>query len=93
MESIFTAENVIAVEVLRLPSDVRKRNHSLFRSRTPGLYLSGFVSADETWRCHVNHGTRPVIFKIERIDIPATDGEKKWPPKQSFQNPAEDAYM
>lgn len=25
-----------------------------------------------------NDGTRPVIFKIERIDIPETDEEKQW---------------
>ena len=39
-----------------------------------------------------NDGTRPVIFKIERIDIPETEEEKHWLEKQSFKNTADDAY-
>ena len=39
-----------------------------------------------------NDGTRPVIFKIERIDIPETEEEKEWLEKQNFKNSADDAY-
>lgn len=39
-----------------------------------------------------NDGTRPVIFKIERIDIPETDEERQWLEKQNFKNNANDAY-
>ena len=55
-----------------------------------------------------NDGTRPVIFKIERIDIPETPEEEEWLSeridipetpeeeewlsKQNFLNSAEDAY-
>ncbi|WP_288875829.1 TIGR04076 family protein [uncultured Allobaculum sp.] len=39
-----------------------------------------------------NDGTRPVIFKIERIDIPETEEEKEWLEKQDFSNRAQDAY-
>lgn len=39
-----------------------------------------------------NDGTRPVIFKIERIDIPENDEEKQWLEKQNFRNTVEDAY-
>ncbi len=39
-----------------------------------------------------NDGTRPVIFKIERIDIPENDEEREWLEKQNFRNTAEDAY-
>lgn len=39
-----------------------------------------------------NDGTRPVIFKIERIDIPETEEEKQWLEKQNFRNDASDAY-
>ena len=39
-----------------------------------------------------NDGTRPVIFKIERIDIPENDEERGWLAKQNFRNTAEDAY-
>ncbi len=39
-----------------------------------------------------NDGTRPVIFRIERIDIPETDEKQEWLAKQDFRNTAEDAY-
>jgi hypothetical protein len=39
-----------------------------------------------------NDGTRPVIFKIERIDIPETPEEEELLAKQNFRNTAEDAY-
>ena len=39
-----------------------------------------------------NDGTRPVIFKIERIDIPETEEERLWLEKQNFANTAKDAY-
>ena len=39
-----------------------------------------------------NDGTRPVIFKIERIDIPETEEEKQWLENQNFKNHASDAY-
>ena len=39
-----------------------------------------------------NDGTRPVIFKIEPIDIPENDEEAEWLKKQNFKNTAEDAY-
>ena len=40
-----------------------------------------------------NDGTRPVIFKIERIDIPETEEEKEWLEKQDFKNSADDAFL
>ena len=40
-----------------------------------------------------NDGTGPVIFKIERIDIPKTEKEKEWLAKQNFKNTAETAYI
>ena len=39
-----------------------------------------------------NDGTRPVIFRIERIDIPETDEERQWLERQNFRNSVEDAY-
>ena len=35
---------------------------------------------------------RPVIFKIERIDIPENDEERVWLDGQNFSNSAENAY-
>lgn len=40
-----------------------------------------------------NDVTGPVIFKIERIDIPENEEEKLWLEKQNFKNPADDAYI
>ena len=39
-----------------------------------------------------NDGTRPVIFKIERIDIPENDDEREWLARQNFRNTSENAY-
>lgn len=48
--------------------------------------LSGAVSGGSQVR------TLPVIFKIERIDIPENDEEREWLAKQNFRNTVEDAY-
>ena len=39
-----------------------------------------------------NDGTRPVIFKIERIVIPETEEEHQWLEKQNLKNSVADAY-
>ena len=39
-----------------------------------------------------NDGTRPVIFKIERIDIPETAAQNESLEKQNFKHSADDAY-
>lgn len=39
-----------------------------------------------------NDGTRPVIFKLERIDISANAEEEAWLASQDFSNSIEDAY-
>lgn len=39
-----------------------------------------------------NDGTRPVVFKIVRIDVPETDEEAEWLSEQDFTNNPEDAY-
>ena len=38
-------KNVIAVEVLRYPEDSHKSNHSLIRTKTPGLYVDNITDA------------------------------------------------
>ena len=47
---------------------------------------------DERMIACCNDGTRPVIFKIERIDIPETEEEKQWLVKQNFKNTTDNAY-
>lgn len=39
-----------------------------------------------------NDGTRPVVFKIERIDVPEADEEAEWLARQDFTNGKDDAY-
>lgn len=39
-----------------------------------------------------NDGARPVVFKIERIDVPESDEEAAWLAAQDFSNEADAAY-
>ena len=53
---------------------------------------SGYTNDDRMMIACCNDGTRPVIFRIERIDIPENDEEQEWLAKQNFKNTAENAY-
>ena len=57
-----------------------------------GSIMQGWTNDDRMMIACCNDGTRPVIFKIERIDIPETDEERELLAKQDFSNSAEDAY-
>ena len=57
-----------------------------------GYIMHGWTNDERMLITCCNDGTRPVIFKIERIDIPASEEEKQWMEKQNFKNTAEDAY-
>lgn len=57
-----------------------------------GSIMHQWTNDDRMMIACCNDGTRPVIFKIERIDIPETDKEKEWLEKQNFANTASDAY-
>lgn len=58
---LLPGKNILAVAVLRYPLEPAKGNASVFRTDTPGLYLSGSyetdlgescsLSADESWKC------------------------------------------
>lgn len=54
--------------------------------------MKGWTNDDRMMIACCNDGTRPVIFQIERIDIPESEEEKEWLKKQSFKNSAENAY-
>ena len=56
------------------------------------LSVHGWTNDERMMITCCNDGTRPVIFKIERIDIPESEEEKQWLEKQNFKNTAEDAY-
>ena len=57
-----------------------------------GSIMKGWTNDDRMMITCCNDGTRPVIFKIERIDIPENDEEREWLAKQDFRNTAENAY-
>ena len=57
-----------------------------------GSIMKGWTNDDRMMIACCNDGTRSVIFKIERIDIPENDEEREWLAKQNFRNTAEDAY-
>ena len=57
-----------------------------------GSIMKSWTYDDRMMISCCNDGTRPVIFKIERIDIPETPEEAKWLAKQDYRNCVEDAY-
>ena len=57
-----------------------------------GSIMRSWTNDDRMMIACCNDGTRPVIFKIERIDIPETAEKEEWLSKQNFRNSADDAY-
>lgn len=57
-----------------------------------GSIMHGWTNDDRIMIACCNDGTRPVVFKIERIDVPENDEEKAWLEKQNFSNSEEKAY-
>lgn len=57
-----------------------------------GSIMHNWTNDDRIMIACCNDGTRPVVFKIERIDIPENDEEKQWLEKQDFTNTVEDSY-
>lgn len=57
-----------------------------------GAIMHGWTNDDRIMIACCNDGTRPVVFKIERIDIPENEEEKTWLAKQDFFNGTEQAY-
>ena len=51
-----------------------------------GSIMKGWTNDDRMMIACCNDGTRSVIFKIERIDIPENDEEREWLAKQNFRN-------
>ena len=57
-----------------------------------GSIMHGWTNDERMMIACCNDGTRPVIFKIERVDVPETDEERAWLDAQDFSNSAESAY-
>lgn len=54
--------------------------------------MHGWTNDDRMMIACCNDGTRLIVFKIERIDIPENEGVEEWLAKHNFKNSAEDAY-
>ena len=54
--------------------------------------MKGWTNDDRMMIACCNDGTRPVIFKIERIGIPEKDEEETWLQKQNLTNATDNAY-
>ena len=57
-----------------------------------GSIMKSWTNDDRMMIACCNDGTRPVVFKIERIDVPETDEEAEWLARQDFTNGKDDAY-
>ena len=58
-----------------------------------GSIMHGWAKDERMMIACCNDGTRPVVFKIERIDLPDPPPEEEgWLKKQSFQNTTDNAY-
>ena len=57
-----------------------------------GSIMHGWCNDERIMIACCNDGTRPVVFKIERIDIPETEEEKSFLEKQNFKNTPQNAY-
>ncbi len=64
----------------------------VFPALQGGSIMHGWTNDERMMIACCNDGTRPVIFKIERIDIPENSDEEEWLAKQNFKNTAADAY-
>ncbi len=67
-------------------------NRYIYTALQGGTIMKGWTNDDRMIIACCNDGTRPVVFKIERIDIPETPEEEEWLAKQDFSVSVEDAY-
>ena len=76
--------------------DNRSRDESVsgyvYAALQGGAIMKSWTNDDRMMIACCNDGTRSVIFKIERIDIPETPEEEEWLSRQNFRNGLEDAY-
>lgn len=64
----------------------------IYAALQDGAIMRKWTNDDRMMIACCNDGTRPVIFKIERIDIPETEEEREWLTKQNFLNTKDNAY-
>ena len=57
-----------------------------------GAIMRGWTNDEKVMIACCNDGTRPVIFKLERIDIPEDEADQAYLATKDFSCSAEDAY-
>lgn len=67
-------------------------NRYIYTALQGGSIMHGWCRDERLMIACCNDGTRPVIFKIERIDIPENEEESKWLFEQDFTNDSGSAY-
>ena len=59
-------------------------SHYVYAALQGGSIMHGWMRDDLQMTACFQDGTHPVIFRIERIDIPETDEEHLWLGRQNF---------
>lgn len=67
-------------------------NRYIYTALQGGSIMHAWARDERLMIACCNDGTRPVIFKIERIDIPENEAEQRWLDTQDFTNSSNDAY-
>lgn len=57
-----------------------------------GAFMHNWTRDDRVMIACCNDGTRPVIFKLERLDIPEDDADRLYLESHDFTSSKEDAY-
>lgn len=64
----------------------------IYTALAGGAIMKSWANDERIMIACCNDGTRPVIFKIERIDLPETDEERAWLASRDFSHGKDDAY-
>ena len=64
----------------------------IYTALAGGAIMKSWTNDERIMIACCNDGTRPVIFRLERIDIPETDEEREWLASRDFSHTKDDAY-
>lgn len=64
----------------------------IYTALAGGAIMKGWTNDERVMIACCNDGTRPVIFKLERADVPETDEERAWLASRDFSHGKDDAY-
>lgn len=64
----------------------------IYTALAGGAIMKNWTNDERVMIACCNDGTRPVIFRIERIDIPESEAERAWLGSHSFACGKEHAY-